>query len=164
MTDEKPRGSLLAGRGGEEPLRTGEPLGSVPRGRLPQKTCPVTSRRQRDSRSSRRHTPGGPRTARLLHPLLVLRPAWYRGAATWPSGPQFPALENGVMTAILGNHSTLAALQRERIWEPGWGLETPPQRASHCLDERPRVGSRQVGGASPSIFNFEKFQTTREVS
>ena len=37
--------SLLAGRGGEEPLRTGEPLGSVPRGRLPRKICPVTSGR-----------------------------------------------------------------------------------------------------------------------
>ena len=103
-------------------------------------------------------------SSRLLHPLLALRCAWYRGAATWPSGPQFPALENGVMTAILGNHSALAALQTERVWEPGWGLETPPQRASRCLDKKPRVGSRQVGGASPSTFNFEKFQTTREVS
>ena len=78
--------SLLAGRGGEEPLRTGEPLGSVPRGRLPRKICPVTSGRQRDSRSSRRHAPGGPKIARLL-PLVALCRAWYRGSATWPPRP-----------------------------------------------------------------------------
>ena len=57
-----------------------------------------------------------------------------RGTVGQPRGllDLFPALENGVMTASVGNHSTLAA-----VWEPGWGLENPPQWVSHWLDEKP---------------------------
>ena len=89
-------------------------------------------REERDSHPSRRYAPGGPKIARLLHPLLALCRAWCRGSATWPPGPQFPTLENGVMTATVGNHSTLAA-----VWEPGWGLESPPQWVSHWLNKKP---------------------------
>ena len=126
-------------------------MGSFPRERLPRKIYPVTSGRQRDSRSSRRHAPGRPKIARLLCTLLGAA-LWHCGSAPRPPGPQLPALENVVMTAILMNPRCSCCASTGTNLGTRFGAGYPSRCTTHWLYNKPRVGTRQVGGAFSSFF------------